>query len=68
MEIFFTLLIIGIAIVNGWTDAPSAIAGCVSTRSLSPRAALVLAGVCNFSGAVIMAILRPGVAKSIYGT
>jgi PiT family inorganic phosphate transporter len=67
MEIFFTLLIIGIAIVNGWTDAPSAIAGCVSTRSLSPRGALALAGVCNFSGAVIMAILRPGVAKSIYG-
>lgn len=67
MEIFFTLLIIGIAIVNGWTDAPSAIAGCVSTRSLSPRAALTLAGICNFSGAVIMALIRPGVARAIYG-
>ena len=67
MEIFFTLLIIGIAIVNGWTDAPSAIAGCVSTRSLSPRAALLLAGICNFSGAVIMALFRPGVAKALYG-
>lgn len=67
MEIFFTLLIIGIAIVNGWTDAPSAIAGCVSTRSLSARAALALAGVCNFAGAVIMALIRPGVAKTLYG-
>lgn len=67
MRIIFTLLIIGIAIVNGWTDAPSAIAGCVSTRSLSPRAALLLAAICNFSGAVIMAIIRPGVAKTLYG-
>lgn len=67
MEIFFTLLIIGIAIVNGWTDAPSAIAGCVSTRSLSPKAALILAGVSNFAGAVIMAIIRPGVAHALYG-
>lgn len=67
MGIIFTLLIIGIAIVNGWTDAPSAIAGCVSTRSLTPRAALTLAAVCNFSGAVIMALLRPGVAQTLYG-
>ena len=67
MEIFFTILIIGIAIVNGWTDAPSAIAGCVSTRSLSPKRALILAGICNFSGAVLMAIIRPGVAKTLYG-
>ena len=67
MEIFFTTLIIGIAVVNGWTDAPSAIAGCVSTRSLSPKSALLLAGICNFAGAVIMALLRPGVAKTLYG-
>lgn len=67
MGIIFTLLIIGIAIVNGWTDAPSAIAGCVSTRSLTPSAALTLAAVCNFSGAVIMALLRPGVAQTLYG-
>ncbi len=67
MQILFTILIIGIATVNGWTDAPSAIAGCVSTRSLSPTSALILASVCNFSGAVIMAFIRPGVAKTLYG-
>ncbi len=67
MELFFTILVIAIAIVNGWTDAPSAIAGCVSTRSLSPRNALLLAGICNFSGAIIMAFIRPGVAQTLYG-
>ena len=67
MQTFFTVLIIALATVNGWTDAPSTIAGCVSTRSLSPKSALLLAGVCNFSGAVIMAIIRPGVAQTLYG-
>lgn len=66
MEFIFGSLIIAIALVNGWTDAPSAIAGCVSTRSLSPRAALIMAAICNFSGAVIMALWRPGVAKTLY--
>ena len=67
MEYFFSILIFAVALVNGWTDAPSAIAGCVSTRSLSPRAALIMAAICNFGGAVIMAIIRPGVAKTLYG-
>ncbi len=67
MEYLFSFLIFAVALVNGWTDAPSAIAGCVSTRSLSPRSALVLAAICNFSGAVIMALIRPGVAQTLYG-
>ena len=67
MQAVFTVLIIGVSLVNGWTDAPSAIAGCVSTRALSPKSALLLAAVCNFFGAVIMAIIRPGVAKTLYG-
>lgn len=67
MHAFFAILIIAVALVNGWTDAPSAIAGCVSTRSLTPKSALVLAAVCNFSGAVLMAVFRPGVAETLYG-
>lgn len=67
MEYVFSFLIFAVALVNGWTDAPSAIAGCVSTRSLTPRSALILAAICNFSGAVIMALIRPGVAKTLYG-
>lgn len=67
MEICFTLLVLLIALVNGWTDAPGAIAGCVSTRSMTPSSALCLAACCNFAGAVIMALIRPGVAKALYG-
>lgn len=67
MHVLFAMLIFSVALVNGWTDAPSAIAGCVCTRSLTPRSALILAAVCNFSGAVIMAIFRPGVAETLYG-
>lgn len=66
MYAFFALLIFSVALVNGWTDAPSAIAGCISTRTLSPKSALLLAAVCNFIGAVIMAIFRPTVAQTLY--
>ena len=31
------LLTLGVIFVNGWTDAPNAIATCVSTRCMSPR-------------------------------
>ena len=67
MKIFFSILVLGVALVNGWTDAPSAIAGCVSTRALPPRSALILAAVCNLAGAVIMALICPTVAKTLYG-
>ena len=67
MKIIFSVLVLGVALVNGWTDAPSAIAGCVSTRALSPKGALILAAISNFLGAVIMAILCPTVAKTLYG-
>ena len=29
-----TILILGVILVNGWTDAPNAIATCISTRSI----------------------------------
>ncbi len=67
MLIVFTLLILLLILVNGWTDAPNAIAGCVSTRALSPSRAVLLAAVCNFVGAVGMALLHTGVAKTLFG-
>ena len=35
------ILTIGVILVNGWTDAPNAIATCVSTRSMSARSAVL---------------------------
>lgn len=43
-------LILGAEFVNGWTDAPNAIAKVVGTCSLSPGAALALAYVFNLIG------------------
>lgn len=40
--------------VNGWTDAPNAIATVVSTRVLNPKAAIVLGAVFNFFGVFLM--------------
>lgn len=44
------LLVLGAEFVNGWTDAPNAIAMVVSTRSLSPRLAVLMAAVLNLAG------------------
>ena len=43
------LLTLGVILVNGWTDAPNAIATCVVTRCMSARAAILMAAVFNFS-------------------
>jgi len=40
--------------VNGWTDAPNAIATVVATRVLHPKAAIVLGAVFNFLGVFLM--------------
>lgn len=67
MLVLFTVLILFVIMVNGFTDAPNAIAGCVSTRSLSPRSAILLAALCNLVGAVGMAYLNPSVAHTLFG-
>ena len=66
MELIFTILILSVILVNGWTDAPNAISTCISTRSLSPGAALALAAICNFSGSVVMALINSKVAQTIF--
>jgi PiT family inorganic phosphate transporter len=60
------LLTLGVVMVNGWTDAPNAIATCISTRSLSPRVAIILAAVFNFLGVFVMAMVNTKVAQTIY--
>ncbi len=66
MIALFTVLILSVILLNGLTDASSAVSSCVSTRSLSPNNALCLAAVCNFSGSVLMAILNSRVAQTVF--
>jgi PiT family inorganic phosphate transporter len=50
---FILLLILAAEFINGWNDAPNAIATVVSTRVLSPFQALVMASCLNLLGAVV---------------
>lgn len=60
------LLTIGVILVNGWTDAPNAIATCVSTRAMKAGAAIAMAAVFNFLGVLVMTMINSRVAMTIY--
>ncbi|MEG0893867.1 MAG: inorganic phosphate transporter [Oscillospiraceae bacterium] len=59
------LLTLGVIFVNGWTDAPNAIATCVATRAMPPRAAVVMSAVFNFIGVLVMTSINATVAMTI---
>jgi PiT family inorganic phosphate transporter len=60
------ILVLGVILVNGWTDAPNAIATCVSTRSMRPKNAIIMAAIFNFFGVLVMTMLNATVAQTIY--
>lgn len=60
------VLTLGVILVNGWTDAPNAIATCVSTRALSAKKAIIMATVFNFLGVFVMTMVNATVAQTIY--
>lgn len=62
----FALLTMGVLLVNGWTDAPNAIAGAVVTGALSFRRAVLLAAVCNFAGVCCVTAVNTSVAETVY--
>lgn len=59
------VLVLAVIFVNGWTDAPNAIATAVSTRCLSPRSAVILAIIFNTLGAGFMTLINAKVAFTI---
>ena len=58
-------LTLGVIFVNGWTDAPNAIATCVTTRCMRPRPAIIMSAVFNFLGVLIMTHVNASVASTI---
>ena len=60
------LLTLAVLVVNGWTDAPNAIAGAVVTGALPFRRAVALAAVCNFLGVLCVTSVNASVADTIY--
>jgi PiT family inorganic phosphate transporter len=59
------ILTTGVIMVNGWTDAPNAIATAVSTRALKPRDAIIMAAVFNFLGVFVMTLFSRSVVITI---
>ena len=60
------LLTLAVLLVNGWTDAPNAIAGVVVTGALPFRLAVLLAAVCNFLGVLCVTSVNASVAETVY--
>ncbi len=69
MELALVIGVVVIALVfdytNGFHDAANAIATSVSTRALTPRAALIMAAVMNFTGALLGTEVAETIATSI---
>ena len=60
------LLCLAVLLVNGWTDAPNAIAGAVVTGALPFRGAVALAALCNFLGVLCVTSVNASVAETVY--
>lgn len=64
---YLTYTAVGAVIfVNGWTDAPNAVASAVGSRSMKPGSAVALAAVCNLAGAMTVSLTGGRVARSVY--
>jgi PiT family inorganic phosphate transporter len=59
------ILVVGILFVNGWSDAPNAISTCISTKAMKIKPALIMTGILNFVGLLIMFYISTGVAQTI---
>ena len=66
MLLISTILTLGVILVNGWTDAPNAIATCVSTKAIGVRKAIIMAAIFNFLGVFVMTSINASVAMTIY--
>ena len=58
-------LILWAEFVNGWTDAPNAIATVVSTRVMTPMAAVIMASLLNIVGAMSGTAVAATIGKGI---
>ncbi len=69
MEAVLVVVVVALALgfdfTNGFHDAANAIATSVSTRALTPRAALIMAAVMNFVGALLGTAVAETIAREI---
>ena len=63
--ILTVIITLSVAYVNGWTDAPNAIASSVSSRCISIHKAVILAAVCDFAGSLIIGLYNNSVTQTV---
>ena len=59
------LLVLAVIFVNGWTDAPGAIATAVGSGAISFRRGVWMAAACNLIGAAAACVCFPAVADTV---
>ncbi|OPZ37678.1 MAG: Low-affinity inorganic phosphate transporter 1 [Tenericutes bacterium ADurb.BinA155] len=62
------ILTLAVVFVNGWSDAPNAIATAVSTRSIDARKAVIMAAIFNCLGVIAMGFLSKVLATGVAST
>ncbi len=58
-------VISAVIFVNGWTDAPNAVATCIGSGSMKPRSAINMAAAFNLLGLLVMYGVNDSVARNI---
>jgi PiT family inorganic phosphate transporter len=61
-----TILVLLVVMINGWTDAPNAIATAVSTKAMTPKSAVLMAAIFNLFGVLFMTLVNSTVAQTLY--
>ena len=59
------ILVVAVVFINGWTDAPNAIATCVSTKAIKPKFAVLMAAIFNCLGVISMFFLSKATSETI---
>ena len=66
MIIVSLILVYGVILVNGWTDAPNSVATAISSGAIKYKNAIILCGIFNFIGVILGCLIDTSVAKFVF--
>ena len=64
-SILSVILTLAVIFVNGLTDAPNAVATCITTRCMSMKSAVIMSAFLNFAGVFVMTTINPSITETI---
>lgn len=64
-DILSVILTLAVIFVNGLTDAPNAVATCITTRCMSMKSAVIMSAFLNFAGVFVMTTINPSITETI---